>query len=129
MKNVILTHKELQANLFYSLTYGLMQADIGENLHIVYDVTDTDFIWKIVVHPTKESSAVAGRPIFFHHIHKGASMMNDVRLGVTVGYLREQAEKFLADFEKFKKGIPMGGTHPTFSFSEVVRQNLDPKLV
>lgn len=122
MKNCILTHNELQLNLFHAFTYGLMQANVGENLHIVFDSTEREYVWKVVHHPTKESSAVAGKPVFYHYINKGDYQMNDVRLGVTTSYLREQAEQFLSDFEKFKQGIPKGGTYPCFNFHDVVQQ-------
>lgn len=121
MKNVILTHNELQLNLFHAFTYGLMQVNVGENLHIVYDSTERDFVWKVVHHPEKEGSAVSGKPLFFHQINKGDYQMNDVRLGVTTAYLRNQAEQFLADFEKYKQGIPLGGKFPTFRFNDLIK--------
>lgn len=123
MKNVILTHKELQLNLFHAFTYGLMQANVGENLHIVFDSNEREFIWKVVHYPTKESCAVAGKPLFFHQINKGEHEMNDVRLGVTTAYLRDQAEQFLADFEKYKRGIPKGGSFPAFKFNDLIQES------
>lgn len=74
----------------------------GKNLHILPEVLERDFQWKIVKHPTVASSGVNGKAIFYYQIDKGATQMNDVRLGVTTSYLREQAEKFLKEFESFQ---------------------------
>lgn len=125
MKNVILTHKELQLNLFIAYTYGLSKKELGDDLIITYEITDTDFIWKVVkrtqdLQITLDGNVVEGKPLFFHHINKGEYRMNDVRLGVTVSYLEEQAIEFLSDFEKYKQGIPKGGTFPTFKFKDLV---------
>lgn len=103
MKNVILTHNELQLNLFYAVSYGLMCQQPGKNLHIVPEILEREFQWRVVRHKTKESSAVAGEPIFYFHINKGDYQMNDLRLGVTTSYLREQAEKFLEEFKAFQE--------------------------
>jgi hypothetical protein len=113
MKNVILTHKELQLNLFLAVTYGLQNHDFGPNLHLVYEITERDFVWKVVEHAT-------GKPLFYCYINKGDYQMNDLRLGVTVCYIRDQAETFLSDFNKFKQGIPKGGTHPSFKFPDLL---------
>lgn len=102
MKNVILTHNELQLNLFYAVSYGLMCQSPGKNLHIIPEVLEREFQWKVVQHPTRESSGVVGKPIFYFQINKGEYQMNDIRLGVTVSYLKEQAEKFLEEFKDFQ---------------------------
>lgn len=109
MKNVILTHNELQLNLFYAVSYGLQCQQPGKNLHIIPEVLERDFQWKVVRHKTRESCAVAGENVFFYQINKGAYQMNDVRLGVTIQYLREEAEKFLAELQIFlkTKGLPV----------------------
>lgn len=106
MKNVILTHNELQLNLFYAVSYGLMAQQPGKNLHIIPEVMEREFHWKVVRYKTKESSGVAGEPVFYYQINKGAYQMNDVRLGVTVSYLREEAEKFLCELQAFLNKPP-----------------------
>lgn len=108
MKSINLTYsqKELQANLFYAFTFGLMNANLGEGFHIVYDSTDTDFIWKVVKHPTPEGCAVAGETVFFAYISKGAFQMNDVRLGVITSYLKEEADKLIEGFFNYIKEHP-----------------------
>lgn len=79
----------------------------GKNLHIIPEVMEREFQWKVVKHPTVSGSGVAGKPIFYFQINKGDYQMNDVRLGVTTSYLKEQADKFLAEFREFQKaGIP-----------------------
>ena len=119
MKNVILTHKELQLNLFIAYTFGLSKKDVGDDLIITYEITDTDFIWKIVkrsntVTISLNGDVIEGKPLFYHYINKGEYRMNDLRLGVTCAYLEEQAIEFLSDFDKFKQGINKGGNFPTF---------------
>lgn len=103
MKNVILTHNELQLNLFYAVSYGLMCQQPGKNLHIIPDVLEREFQWRVVRHKTKESSAVSGETLFYYQINKGDYQMNDIRIGVTCSYLKEQAEKFLSEFQNYIK--------------------------
>lgn len=121
MKNVILTHKELQLNLFIAYTFGLSKKDLGDDLIITYEITDTDFIWKVVkrtqdLQITLDGKVIEGKPLFFHHINKEEYRMNDLRLGVICAYLEEHAIEFLSDFDKYKQGIPKGGIYPTFKF-------------
>lgn len=106
MKSVILTHKELQLNLFLAVTYGLQNHNFGEGKQLVWDITETDYVWKVVEHPTRESAAVAGKPVFFGYINKGDYQMNDIRLGVTTSHIRDKAEKFLEDYHEYLKGVP-----------------------
>ena len=127
MKNVILTHKELQLNLFIAYTFGLSKKDVGDDLIITYEITDTDFIWKVVKRTDTiplvngQLQAAEGKVLFYHYINKGEYRMNDLRLGVTCAYLEEQAIEFLSDFEKYKQGIPKGGTFPTFIFKDLLK--------
>jgi hypothetical protein len=111
MKSINLTYsqKELQANLFYAFTFGLMQANLGEGFHIVYDNTETDFVWKVMKHHTAEGCAVSGEPEFYHYVNKGMFQMNDVRLGVITSYLRDESEKFIQGFFDYIKQHPTLG--------------------
>jgi hypothetical protein len=101
MKNMILTHKEIQINLFLAMAYGLEERDWGYNLHLIHEVTDDEFRLRIVEHPTKESSAIAGKPVFYGNIPRWQSQMNDVRISVTVYHLREKFQQFIADFNNY----------------------------
>lgn len=104
MKNVILTHNELQLNLFWAFTDGLKFKTLGLNLNLHGEVLERDYAWIVTEHPQIEGSAVQGKQIFQYRINKGDYQMNDIRIGVTVSYLRDQGEKFLSEFSDFMEG-------------------------
>lgn len=102
MKNVILTHKELQLNLFLAFSYGLMQQQPSQDLHIVADLKEEGhFEWGVYRHHQLMGCADDGELVFNKCINKGAYQMNDVRLGVTIDYLRDQANEFLKDLKEY----------------------------
>jgi hypothetical protein len=102
MKNVIVSHNELQLNLFHAVTYGLQNHDFGPGLFLVSDITEREYVWKVMKHTKREGAAVAGQTVFYGYINKGDFQMNDMRLGVTVCYIRDEAEKFLKNFQEYQ---------------------------
>lgn len=124
MKNVILTHNELQLNLFLAVTYGLQNHDFGPNLFLVHDITEREYVWRIVKHTKKEGCAVQGETIFFGYVNKGDYQMNDLRLGVTVGHIRDEAEKFLANFQAYQRANYAPKTQEEANNNERIGQDL-----
>lgn len=102
MKNVIVSHNELQLNMFLAVTYGLQNHDFGPNLFLVNDITEREYVWKVMKSEKREGSAF-GQPVFYGYINKGDFQMNDLRMGVTVCYIRDEAEKFLNNFREYQK--------------------------
>lgn len=106
MKNVILTHNELQVNLFLAVSYGLSLRELpygpkAKPRFIVWDTEAHGFLWRVVEHDKMEGCAVSGETLFRYFISKDVCQMNDVRLGVTIGYLKDQAEEFLKGFYEY----------------------------
>lgn len=107
MKNVIITHKELQFNLFEAFTSGLMSVNLGsKDLFLSVDINERDYIWQVSKQGNPE-------PIYWCYINKGEVHMNDIRLGVTINYLREKADEFLTGFNEFYYGTPQTGSVST----------------
>jgi hypothetical protein len=97
MRNVILTHNELQFNLFAAVVEGLRSAELtGRGLFITYGSTEDSFtieLWKSASKP----EAGDGVMLHQHKVSKGEYQMNDVRLGVTLKYIADQCTKFVDD--------------------------------
>lgn len=104
MKNVILTHNELQRSLFEAFTLGLAAQQSIPNIHIFGDSAESQFSWRAMEHHTKGKADLDGKLIHQFYISKAVSQMNDVRPWETVAYLNDQAEVFLKflkeDYEK-----------------------------
>lgn len=97
MRNVILTHKELQFNLFAAVVEGLIAAELeGRGLFITYGSTEDSLnieLWKSATKP----EAGDGRMIHQLKISKGENEMNDMRLHVTIRYVKEKCMKFVEE--------------------------------
>lgn len=95
MKNVILTHKELQLNLFHAVSFVLdiIIKKMSKSFILTYPHSDNGFVWEVYHTDTRNSHL-----IYSFKIDREEYQMNDLRLGVTIGYLREQAIIFLDKF-------------------------------
>jgi hypothetical protein len=92
MKNLLITHKEVQLQLFLAISYGIMKHFPG--YIIVADNLERDFQWRLV-DADVPSGAAFKDGLVFYQIDKGCSAMNDIRIGVTVDHLREHADTFI----------------------------------
>jgi len=99
MKNIIITHNEIQLNLFLAVTYG-MEAMFDGKYAVIGESREREYEWRVVETHKIESSAYE-KAIFYYHINKGDYQMNDLRVGVTTAYIRDEAEKFITEFRKF----------------------------
>lgn len=102
MKNLIITHNEIQSNLFFAVTGG-MQAMFDGKYAINGESKEREYEWKVTRSDKMESSALLP-PLYYYQINKGAYEMNDIRIGVTSAYIRDHAKQFMADFRKFLNG-------------------------
>lgn len=98
MKNLIITHNEIQSNLFFAVTEG-MQALYDGKYSIVGESKEREYEWR-VVEGEIQSSALR-KAIFHYQINKGDYEMNDIRIGVTTSYIRDHAKKFITEFRAF----------------------------
>lgn len=113
MKNVILTHKELQLNLFYCFIEGLRSGFDIPGYHVSgQDCSDhfTFELWQ------SANGSVDGKEILRHLINKGAYQLNDVRLGVTSAHFRDESKQFKKLVREFMESA--NRTKPTLTKAE-----------
>lgn len=98
MKSVILSHKELQLQMFFAFATGFTTQKMPKGYFLTFSTDASDGaefsfeFWKSASAPENGD----GKLLFRTTINKGEHELNDVRLGVMTGYLRDRAYRFLA---------------------------------
>lgn len=105
MKNVILTHKELQANMFVAFADAMCNTyRTPPGYFLTWSHSNTSFAFELWQSATEASDGK--RILIYDEMSKGDSEVNDVRLGVMAPYFRDHSSKFLKQVEEwFSKNI------------------------
>lgn len=111
MKNVILTHKELQLNLFYCFIEGLRSGFDIPGYHVSGQDRHDHFTFELW---SSANGTTDGKEILRHIINKGDYQLNDIRLGVTSAHLREESRQF----KKLVKEFMDSATAPVLTKAE-----------
>lgn len=126
MKNVILTHNELQMNLFAAFAEGVCEGFQLPKGYFLKWIDDERFFNLQLC----DSNA---NKLFSYPIGKGEYQMNDVRLGVRVTYLKWQGQEFVRGVEewfneKHRKEFPITATDPPNSINYSLKEKQTIKV-
>jgi hypothetical protein len=94
--NLTYSHKELQWLFFAAVVAGLNASLRKRGYFITFRISDDSFYyecWKAASVAEKGD----GEMIASHQVNKGEYQMNDIRLGVMIKYMEDEANKFMAD--------------------------------
>lgn len=102
MKNVILTHNELQINMFSAFAGAMCKTyKVPEGYFLTWSHTDHSFVFELWKSASSPESRDGKRILIYDEMNRGCSELNDIRLGVMVNYWQPHAQKFLNQVENW----------------------------
>jgi hypothetical protein len=114
MKNVILTHKELQTQIFIAVAEGMIKSfNTPKGCFLTYSIGNENFafeLWRSATKPEKGD----GHALYRREINKGLPQVNDVRVNLCALYIAQEAEKFLQDVNELLPQIGFVNEIKTF---------------
>ena len=104
MKNVILTHNELQINMFGAFAGAMCKTfRMPKGYFLSWSHTDQCFAFELWKSATAPEHGDGKRLLIYDEINRGCSELNDIRLGVMTAYFEPHAEKFINQVETWIK--------------------------